>query len=199
MTEFTAARIFSMCAQNYHPRFSKDESKATVTLWLETFKNRDDGLMITATNLVMLSVIGRFPGVGDFQAAIAEILRTQMPEHPALPAPRSRTLSPAVQKALAMVREGKSREYLVGLDVSGLLTFARSHWPDITEELVRRNLCELETARAAEATCAACTYTPQRCLTNGYRPVFTIQPDGWMAETMVPCHKRQGRQGRQVS
>lgn len=180
--------MFAVCSQNYRERFSPQEAAATQHLWYQVFGNRDDGLMETACRLVLLNC-KRFPTIADFNSAIDELLHTEPPQHPALPAPRDRAMSPAARKVLKLVRQGQAREYLDEVDVTDLMAFAREKWPDITESLVRRNLCEIMRAKEVDEMCQACMWAPKDCVSGGYRSVYSITPEGWLEETMMPCQK----------
>ncbi len=85
----------------------------------------------------------------------------------------------------------------VGID-SKYITYARKKIPDISEELIHRNLCEIITAYDAELTCKSCCMGIDMCpeLMNsaGYTYTMLIQPSGWIKIEYSPCMFNGGKE-----
>lgn len=84
-----------------------------------------------------------------------------------------------------------------------VLNFARQKFPDISEELIQQNLCELITAQDAEKKCGACCIgldmCPELINTAGYTYVMAMQSDGRIKMEYAPCEFNGGRKNESIA
>jgi len=75
--------------------------------------------------------------------------------------------------------------------------YARTKFPEISEALIKQNLCELITAHDAEYQCQSCCMGIDMCpeLLNsaGYTYQMILLPSGWIKIECVPCMFNGGR------
>lgn len=71
------------------------------------------------------------------------------------------------------------------------IRYARAKFSTISDELIRRNLCEIITAYDGEFKCKSCCMGIDMCseLMNsaGYTYRMILQPSGWIKIEYVPC------------
>ena len=173
------------------------ETEKTQALWMDAFKNRDDNLMYTAMKLTLMNV-NYFPTVADINRSIQELLEERKAEAKpkALDAPQKERNPRPVQFILEKMKSGQWLEDTVNrMDVSDAIAFARSIWPEISDETVRRNYTQIKEVMRQEEMCAACMWEPKNCEINGYITCLRLEPNGWMHEYKGPCNKRRGDNG----
>jgi len=78
------------------------------------------------------------------------------------------------------------------------IRYARAKFPDISDQLIQRNLCEIITAYDAEYKCKSCCMGIDMCseLINsaGYTYRMIFQPSGWIKIVYVPCMFNGGKE-----
>jgi hypothetical protein len=84
-----------------------------------------------------------------------------------------------------------------------IFQFARSKFPDISDELIQQNLCELITAQDAEQKCGACCMgldmCPELINTAGYIYVLAMQSSGRIKMEYAPCEFNGGRKNQAIA
>lgn len=184
--------MIRLCKANF-PLYLGIDTKETTGLWLVSFQKTADDVFETAIRLCMLKCKS-FPTVADIKSAIDELrheVKTQ--QQPPMIA-RSRRVDPNIMRALDLAKQGKTKELLAGFDVSDLLSFAKTKFPDISESTVRRNFNEILAAKESGEQCFACRYQPNQCLTNGFYVDMKLQPNGWIKNEYVRCPKHAQQQ-----
>jgi len=81
---------------------------------------------------------------------------------------------------------------------SRFIRYARTKFPDISETLIKQNLCEIITAYDAEVKCQSCCMgidmCPELINTAGYTYTMIIQRSGWIKIEYIPCMFNVGKQ-----
>lgn len=79
-----------------------------------------------------------------------------------------------------------------------IVRYARIKFPEITDELIERNLCEIMTAYDAEFKCKSCCVGIDMCpeLINsaGYTYSMILQENGWIKIEYVHCMFNGGKE-----
>lgn len=80
--------------------------------------------------------------------------------------------------------------------------YARSKFPDISDELILQNLCEFITAQDAEQKCGSCCMgldmCPELINTAGYIYVLAMQSSGRIKMEYTPCEFNGGRKNEKI-
>lgn len=80
---------------------------------------------------------------------------------------------------------------------SKFIRYARTKFPDMTDSLIKRNLCEIIAAYDAEVKCKSCCMGIDMCpeLLNsaGYTYNMSLLPSGWIKIEYVPCMFNNGK------
>lgn len=80
---------------------------------------------------------------------------------------------------------------------SKFIRYAHTKFPDMSNELIRQNLCEIIAAYEAELTCRSCCMGIGMCynLLNsaGYTYHMILQPNGWIKMEYIPCAFHDGK------
>jgi len=131
-----------------------------------------------------------FPTPADITTAIKE-LQFDESTKPSLQIAHDRKWDePMAFKAFELVgRQKDCKKYLDNVDVTELAEYARSIFPEITDELVLKNYPELSSGQQSLHTCLACTVDKSRCITQGYRIKHVLRPDGYVSNNMSRCQK----------
>ena len=83
-----------------------------------------------------------------------------------------------------------------------VVKFAYDKFPDISEDLISQNLCELITAQDAEWKCSACCVglgmCPELLNTAGYTYVLAMQANGKIKMEYAPCEFNGGRKNEKM-
>jgi len=77
------------------------------------------------------------------------------------------------------------------------IRYARTKFPNISDELINRNVCEIITACDAESKCKACMgvdMCAELINSAGYTYKMILQPSGWIKTEYVPCEFNGGRE-----
>lgn len=162
-------------------------TKNTMILWLAQFKNVDDVLMMKAVKLC-LENYKRFPTVADIKEAVKEIRYIsslkQTKQIAYTPKP-----SKIAERFFAMQNDSKQlKEHALQLDITELANYARTTFPNLTDEFIRENYCEIVTAKNYEDMCFNCRIDPSQCLTGGFGAKLMVE-DGRVKVEMVKCRK----------
>lgn len=74
---------------------------------------------------------------------------------------------------------------------TNLIRYARTQFPEMSDQLIHQNLCEIITVYHAEFTCKTCCMGIDMCSelmnTAGYTYTMTLQPSGWIKTEYAPC------------
>lgn len=152
--------------------------------------------MITAMILALKTAYD-FPTISDIRRAIDELradLRYKNPEQTKLLEAGERPYNPAISaliQGMIANRHVEMPEKLRAEIVADVRDYARSLFPEASDELIRRNHLELRFAMERIDMCKRCLWLPKDCTQGGYVPVVRLQKDGWMHTTMAPCQKRR--------
>lgn len=77
------------------------------------------------------------------------------------------------------------------------IRYARTEFPDMSDALIKRNLCEIIATYDAEFTCKSRCMGIHMCseLLNsaGYTYKMNLQPSGWIKIEYVPCLFNSGK------
>jgi hypothetical protein len=184
LTNEMVAQLVFDCAANV-PNMPQHNIDKTMDLWAREFKDYPDDLVYTAVHLHIDYEKG-FPTVADIKKNIRELRKE---DKPSLPDPRSRQMAPAVAKALATVAKEGFKEAFSKVDVSDVMDAARVKFPDISEELVRKNYCELSYYMRAIKTCSACRWDKSQCPISGAIPSPYMRSDGTVINEVTLCQK----------
>jgi len=151
-------------------------------------------MMETAINLVFLSC-KFFPNVADIKAAINELradLSQQSEPKRLAEYYDTEQAKQAIQTIMDLFRSGNIPKNDL---VAEIRKYAKSMFPDISDDLIYRNYNELLWCKEREELCSRCLWTPEQCDLQGNYPYLTINKNGSMTEHVTPCKKRMARVG----
>ena len=185
MTGATANKIIMMCSANY-PNHGED-LKAKSILWMQTFQNKDDGLMETAI-ISCLNFCKKFPTIADIREAIKDLVYEEQtkPKQILWEVKRDASIS---KKAFDMVAQGKTKEYMQSIDITKLHEYARIEFPDISTGLLLQNYLEFIQGFEQQEKCWACRTQKQAC--SGYMTKVRLDKKGVASTEMSKCEKVQ--------
>lgn len=173
-----------MCTANWSTY--GEDLKLKGIQWLKEFAKYDDDLMETAIRSCFVSC-DKFPQIKDILEAIRDLAWEEQtkPKQIAYNVKRSESL----QQKIYNMATGKvsTKEYLQNLDISKEVAYAKTIFPDISHELVLRNLCEIMQGMEQVDKCIACRTMKQAC--EGYRVVHRLEKTGWIYNDMAKCEK----------
>lgn len=176
-----------MVATNYPA--VKVDTKLQAALWMDTFRNTQDELFETAVRMCLLSC-KLPPSISDIKQAINEWHQeARLNTGASLPAARSRKNSPAAEKAFDMIRSGQAQEYMDSYHNKEVFEWIRTKLPELSDETIRRNYCEVAAAYESNARCHGCMWTYGNCDSAGYYMVPTMEHDGYIKNEMARCQK----------
>lgn len=187
MTATMANRCIDLCLANL-PLNTRINVKETLGLWLIKFANIQDDLFYTAILLCLDNCKG-FPQIVDIKQAIRDLsyeeqTKPKQIEH------RSNWQEPLAIKAFEMVRSGQAKKFLQEVDVSNLVKYAKQHFPDITEDLVRKNIPELYQGRECQDGCFHCRLpNVTECVNKGFVVKHCMDKYGRISNEMLACQK----------
>lgn len=175
-----------MCAANY-PNHGED-LKAKSILWMQTFINKDDGLMETAI-ISCLNYCKKFPTIADIREAIKDLQyeQTTKPKQIAYEVKKN-------EKVLQQIKDITSgkvdiKELASKIDRTKLLEYAKIIFPDMATELVLRNSLELMQVIEQQEKCFACRTQKQAC--EGWMVKHYLDfKTGWISNQMAKCNKQ---------
>jgi len=188
MTGAMLKKIMDLCRANY-PDYNTDY-KAKGVLWMDEFIKQPDDLMETAIRSC-ITFGKKFPTIADIADAIKDLRYVEQvkPKQLAWDVKRSNGLH---QKIMDMAT-GKTdtKVYLQTLDISKQLEYASKFFPDISAELVLRNLPEFMQGMEYDEMCWSCRTMKQACV--GYKPKHVLGSDGWVSNQWAKCEKIERR------
>ena len=182
----TCQQLINDCAANTPQEFFRDLTQ-TMDLWMREFGGVDDGLMTTAVKMHLTSAKA-FPTVAEIKTNIRELRRDLSQKSPT---PRSTEMSAPVRKVLDMVLKGDIGRAVAEMDITRELEFARTVFPNISDDIVRRNFCEISAVLSESEMCRMCLVLPTDCLSKGYVQRMSLTPGGVIETTVIRCRKRQ--------
>ena len=167
------------------------DTEKTLLLWLEQFDKVDDALIKDAFNLT-LKRCKFFPTVADIEQSLMEIRQQKRTEGTpkALEQGQKQWNSKPIEFIVNAMKTGTIHDIAQKVDISKAVAYAKTLWPEIAEDIVRMNFCEIEQCRQESEMCNACSWTPADCLAGGYHNSMRLEPTGFVHLTMVPCRKR---------
>lgn len=81
---------------------------------------------------------------------------------------------------------------------SKFVRYAREKFPDISDDLIHQNICEIITAYDAEYKCKSCCMgidmCPELINSSGYTYMMILQANGWIKTEYAPCMFNGGKQ-----
>lgn len=170
-------------------------------LWMHYFEEKPDDVMDGAVNLVLLNS-RTWPTVRDINDAVNSLTADKHYASAVFRrleySPKSRQMSPAVQKALAMVKSGRAKEFFAGMDISAVREYAKSVFPDISESVIRKNYNELDTAKSCLERCRSCMWTTADCDTSGFYIAPVLKKGGWISNEYKMCPKHSSAKKRRL-
>ena len=190
----TAMAMVTMAKANIPLRAAKIDSEKTADLWFVEFQKLDDGLLLTAMKLALM-YCQEFPTTKDIKSAINELradLRYQN-EPRRLPGYYDTNEARAtIRKVREMLRIGDIPKAEL---VCEIRKYAKSLFPEISDEMIYRNYNELSWCQEWEKKCNMCVWTPKDCDLQGRYPSLSINKNGSMTEVMIPCKRRMAKAG----
>jgi hypothetical protein len=174
-----------MCATNFDS-YGKDLTLLGVQ-WAQEFQKYDDELMETAVR-GCITFGKKFPMVSEIHDAIRDLQYKENTKPKQLPWDVKRDTAIS-DKAFKFVAEGRAAEYMANVDISKLLQYARYFFPDISEQLVRKNYSEFAEGLQSSERCLACRLDKHSCITAGYLVKHSLGPNGWISNEMARCCK----------
>jgi hypothetical protein len=153
------------------------------------FGNRDDGLMESAIRLCWLSC-KFFPSPADITEAIREVQTDiSIPDNKRLE--RSKNYdSPIIAKVMEMMRKGEITKFVAEMSIEPELTdYARSKFPNLSDELIRKNYLEIRQAYEGVDKCFGCMWSFGDCVDKGHFPVMELSASGWISLRWHRCQK----------
>ena len=178
-------KLLMMCSANY-PNYGEDMTAKGV-LWMGEFQKYQDDLMETAIRSCM-SFCKKFPTISDIKDAIKDLAYDEQTKPKQLPWDVKRDFSIAA-KAVKFVHDGKAAEYMASVDITGLHQYAKTQFPEISAELVRKNYSEVIAGYESILACGACRGGKSQCVTGGYVTKLRMTPNGYMNIEMQACQK----------
>ena len=164
------------------------DEKAMVALWLDIFRRESDDVMDMAIRMCLLSC-KHPPAIADIKQAITEWHQKAARNTSALPPARSRQKSPAAEKAFSLVKSGQAQAYMDAYYNRDVWEWIRTKMPDLSDESIRRNYCEVADAYESQSRCLGCQHRDGKCDTSGYYAVPLMDPGGWIRIEMARCAK----------
>lgn len=182
-----------------YPQMQDKEMAPVAQAWHVVLGHLDEELVRIAACEV-LDESDYFPAPSKILAKARELLREQQPNLFALPAPE-KNVTPqarmAMKKVLELVASGEAKDYLASMDISKELAFARSLFPNIGEERVRKNYAMFTTAMKEHSLCDLCG-SARGCPFGGLRMELRIETGGVVRDFRAPC-KNNTRQVAETS
>jgi len=195
MTKETIAKMFFVSAKNYRENFNKDDALVIQTIWFEKFASYPDELIQDAFDHVFRNC-KQFPTVFDIQKAVNEKQNEKRyTTEPWLMMPEYFNTAQAkavLHKVMDMLEDGNIPKYDLADE---LRQYAKSLFPDISDELIYRNYNELAWCMEWEKKCNMCLWTPADCDLHGHQPYLKINKNGSMTEYVKPCKKKTAKAG----
>jgi hypothetical protein len=156
-------------------------------LWMGEFQKYQDDLMETAVRSCM-SFCKKFPTISDIKDAIKDLAYEEQTKPKQLPWDVKRDYTIAA-RAVKFVHDGRAAEYMASVDITKLHQYVKVDFPDISEELVRKNYSEVVAGCEAMERCAACRTGKNDCITKGYMTKLRMNSNGYMTLEMQACQK----------
>lgn len=173
-----------LCTANFQTY--GEDLKAKGVLWLDEFAKYPDDLMETAIR-ACFGYCKKLPTIADIREAIKDLQYEEQvkPKQLAWDVKRSDDLH---QKIMDMAT-GKTdtKEYLQKLNIDKQVEYAKSIFPDISAELVLRNLPEFMQGIEQQEKCFACRMQKQAC--NGWVIKHWLDKSGYVSNQMAKCEK----------
>jgi len=192
--EQTAAIV--MVVMGAYPQMQDKEMGPTVEAWYAVLGHLDEELARLAA-CEILDTAKFFPAPSEVLAVARSILRERQPKLKELTA-REKEITPEARSILRKVRElvadGKAGEYRKKLDITRELAYARSLFPNIAEDLVRKNYTLFNVALRRQSQCCLCG-SMDGCPYGGAKMELRMTPAGYVVDTMVQC-KNNHRKAR---
>jgi hypothetical protein len=154
---------------------------------MQEFQKYPDDLMETAVR-ACISFGEKFPTVFNIREAIKELRYEEQTKPKQLPWDVKRDFSIAA-KAVKFVHDGKAAEYMASVDITGLHQYAKTIFPEISAELVRKNYSEVIAGYESVLACGACRGGKRQCVTGGYITKLRMNANGYMTLEMQACQK----------
>ncbi len=197
MTKQMAAKLVFTAAANF-PGMQSRQLDATAALWLESFRKYEDKQMETALRLALFTC-KYFPTVADLEEAVTS-LRYNEQTVPKLPMADDKRINPKISELMSRAANGELHELATGIDIRELKTFARSRYPNLSDELIRLNCIELIRLKEEVTRCERCG-GPEYCPTGQYAATPRLAANGYITLAYDRCSKWQrqpadGDQGR---
>ena len=183
-----AYQLIEMAKTNYS--LSKADWTQTQDLWMKRFVNVPDETMGEAI-LLAFDKCKYLPTISELNECINEIKQQKRYEQPkALEQGQKQWNSKPIEFIVNAMKTGTIHDIAQKVDISKAVAYAKTLWPEISEDIVRMNFCEIEQCRQESEMCTACSWLPSDCLAGGYHNSMRLEPTGFVHLTMVPCRKR---------
>jgi hypothetical protein len=181
----TASRLVTLTKEIFPS--SKVDDDNMVDIWMGIFGRKDNGLMETALRSCWTSC-KFFPTPAEITEAIRELLHEEQTKSKQLPWDVKRDYAIAT-KAVKFVHDGKAAEYMASVDITQLYQYAKTQFPEISAELVRKNYSEVIAGYESVLACGACRGGKSQCVTGGYVTKLRMNSNGYMTIEMKACQK----------
>lgn len=174
---------------NYQWAKATTNTDETLITWLQAFDREDDALMLEAIENVFL-YCKNFPTVAHIKEQVDALkMKTHNVATPALDRPKHYDI-PIIARVMDMMRKGETAKFVAEMTVEPEITaYARSKFPNISDELVRKNYLEILQAYEGNNKCLGCLWTFGDCNDRGHYPVMSLQPNGYISLTWQRCQK----------
>jgi len=178
-------KVMKMCRANY-PDYNAD-FMAKGVLWMDEFIKEPDDLMETAIRSC-ITFSKKFPTIADIRESIRDLKYDEQSKPKQLTYDIKRTND--LHKKIMDMASGKTdtKSYLQSLDISKQIQYAKTIFPDISPELVLRNLPEFMQGMEQQEKCFACRMQKQAC-DGGMVKHYLDFKTGWVSNQMARCNK----------
>ena len=176
-----------LCRANY-PDYNTDYFAKGV-LWMDEFIKQPDDLMETAIRSC-ITFGKKFPTIADIREAIRDLQYDEQVKPKQIPWDVKRDYAISA-RAVKFVKDGRSAEYMASVDITKLRQYAKYYFPEISDELIRKNYSEVVAGMESVERCSACRTCRNECFSKGYVTKMRLHTDGYMTIEMQACEKNK--------
>lgn len=194
MTPVKLKELTKLTLANF-PLIRNTDISDVLKLWTKHFGEIPDDLLQTAFHLV-LARNKYWPSVKDIQDAINELkfkennVPLSLLSEPEISPESQRNVFLALKKAKSLLLEDKLKEFNKSIDIEHVRDYTKRLFPEISDNLIRENIGNIEYAKEATDLCSCCMWDTANCETGGFYPILKIKRSGYVSITMSPCRKK---------
>lgn len=179
-------QALELCLANF-PMATHIQTDGTLLLWCKVFEKIPDDVFITAV-MCCLKSCKMFPTVADIKQAIKGLqYEKQIQSRQILwNGKRDTKISNQVFK---MVAEDNLGKYMSTVDIIKLHAYAKTYFPDISAETVRKNYAEFVAGMEGMERCRQCRTSRNQCISHGWLIKHWLNnKTGYVSNEMARCN-----------